>query len=78
MNQKEWIQCVATLCFLFGLAKVLWPRFFIDMRRSHPWFDLFDFYSFVFKSKYAERAVRVNGCLLLVISVGFAVWTIFK
>ena len=78
MPEKFWVGCVAVLCVGFGLAKALRPQFFLELRRRHPWFDLFDIYSFIFKSKYAEQAVRINGYLLLVIGLGLLAWVIFK
>lgn len=78
MTEKMWISCVATLCLGLGLVKVLWPQFFLDLRRRYPWSDFLDIYSFIFKSTYAERAVRVNGYLLLVIGFGLVVWVVFK
>jgi hypothetical protein len=73
-----WISCIAALCFGFGFAKVLWPRFFLELRRRHAWLDVFDIYSFVFKSKYAEKVVRINGYFLWVIGVGLVAWVILK
>jgi len=75
---KFWVGCVAVLCIGFGLAKALGPQFFLELRHRHPWFDLFDMYSFIFKSEYAEKAVRINGYLLLVIGLGLLAWVILK
>lgn len=61
-----------------GLAKALWPNFFLDLRRRYPCFDLLDLYSFIFKSEYAEQVVRINGYILLAIGLGLLAWTILK
>lgn len=78
MSVKLWVGGIAILCMGFGLAKALWPHFFLDLRRRYPWFDLLDLYSFIFKSEYAEQVVRINGYILLAIGVGLLAWAILK
>ena len=78
MNEKIWISCLAVLCIGFGLAKSLRPQFFLELRRRHTWFDLFDVYSSIFKSKHAEKAVQINGYLLLAIGCRLVAWLVFK
>lgn len=78
MTDKIWIAGISFLCIAFGLAKVLRPQFFLALRRRHPWFDMLDIYSFIFKSAYAELAVRINGGLLLIVGAGLAAWVIFS
>lgn len=78
MTDKIWISCIAALCVGFGLAKIFWPPFFLELRRRHSWFDVFDIYSFIFKSAYVDQAVRFNGYVLLVIGLGLVAWVIFK
>lgn len=78
MNEKIWIGCLAAFCIGFGLAKSFRPQFFLGLRRSHPWLNLFDLYSAFFESKYAEKIVQINGYILLAIGLGLAFWVIFK
>jgi hypothetical protein len=78
MSAKIWVGGIAIACVLFGVAKAIWPQFFLELRRRYPWFDLFDIYSFIFKSEYAEQVVRINGYLLLAIGIGLLVWVIYK
>jgi hypothetical protein len=78
MTEKILVICAAAICIGFGLAKAIWPQFFLELRRRHPWFDLLDIYSFIFKSNYAEQTVRINGYVLLVIGFGLLAWLIFK
>lgn len=77
MTDKHWLGGLCFLCIVFGLAKLLYPLFFLELRKRHPWFDAVDIYSFIFKSVYAEQAVRINGALLLIIGVGLAAWIVF-
>lgn len=65
MNDKIWLGLLAALCFVFGLAKALYPQFFLELRRKHRWIPLFDIYDFLYKSDNAEKIVRINGYLLL-------------
>lgn len=74
MTDKIWVAFLALLCLAFGLAKLLRPLFFLQLRRRYPWFDALDIYSFIYKSAHAEQAVRINGGVLLVMGVGLAVW----
>jgi hypothetical protein len=78
VTEKIWVACIAALCLGFGLAKALRPQFFLGLRQRYSWFNLFDIYSSIFKSDYAEQAVRINGYLLLVIGLGLMAWVIFK
>lgn len=75
---KIWIGCIAALCFGFGVAKALRPKFFLELRSRYSWVDVFDIYSFIFKSSYAEQVVRYNGYLLLVIGLGLAAWVVLN
>lgn len=74
MTERIWVGFLALLCMVFGLAKLLRPLFFLQLRKRHPWFNAVDIYSFIYKSAYAEHAIRVNGGLLVIIGLGLAAW----
>jgi hypothetical protein len=77
MTGKHWVSGLSFLCIGFGLAKVLYPLFFLELRNRRPWFNTVDIYSFIFKGACAELAVRINGGLLLIIGIGLAAWVVF-
>jgi hypothetical protein len=78
MTDKFWVVLMAALCLVFGLAKALRPQVFLALRQRYSWYNLFDIYSSIFKSAYAEQAVRINGYLLVLIGIGLIAWAIFK
>ena len=76
MNVRNFVLVVSVMSFGFGIAKIFRPQFFLKLRETYPWFNVFDIYSSVFKSIYAERLVRFNGILLVAIAIGLCVWWI--
>ncbi len=78
MSEKFWIGGLAALCIIFGLWKILRPRYFLSLREKYGWVDMLDIYSFIFKTRFAERTVVINGYLLLIIGLGLAAWVIWR
>lgn len=78
MSEKLWVSGLAALCIIFGLLKILRPKSFLSLREKHPWVNVLDIYSFIFKTRFAERAVVINGYLLLLIGIGLAGWVLWR
>lgn len=78
MRDEIWISCIATLCVVFGFAKNFFSQFFLKLRNRYSLFNVFNIYSFIFKSTYADQAVRINGYILLVIGLGLFSWVVYN
>jgi hypothetical protein len=76
MAQDLWIGIIAVVSLAFGLAKALKPQYFLELRKRHSWVNVFDVYAFVFKTKHAETAIRINGYILLLIGASLAAWLV--
>jgi hypothetical protein len=60
---------IGTLVLFVGFSKAFWPKWWVELRRRHSWYDHLDFYSFLYKGSRAEKTVRINGYALLILGL---------
>ncbi len=75
MNERLAAGIFGGVCIIIGIVKAVQPSLFIDYRERHPWINLFGFYSFIFKIKYARSAVVTNGIILILMGLVLFIWS---
>jgi hypothetical protein len=61
MAHRMWFGVASLLLTALGLAMLVWPGYFLELRKRDVWYNKFDFYASIYKSKYAKTAILING-----------------
>ncbi|WP_175910107.1 MULTISPECIES: hypothetical protein [Burkholderia] len=78
MNEKLGASIAGAFCIAIGILKAVSPSLFLEFRKRHPWVNLFGFYSFVFKTKYAKLVVVANGIALILMGSVLFAWSLIN
>ncbi|MBN3788946.1 hypothetical protein [Burkholderia sp. Ac-20353] len=76
MNEKTWAGIFGAFAISMGIFKTFFPSFILEFRERHPWVNLIGFFTFIFKTKYAKRAVIANGIGIILLGSILLIWSI--